>query len=398
MKSIVAILIFVLCSCGENIVVNMKINVGEKMGDFENISVQTISSNIEYIPLETSDSSLIGAMPNICVLNDAILVSSANQCLKLFDRLTGRFIRDIGHVGVDPEGYAKDSWGIVNYWVDYTHNLIYVLGWNNDLVIFDLLGNCKDRLQIYDDTRYNLSQSYLFRDSGRIWGHNKLYISNLCSSLFFVEQNTKSINDIIGLSILPLPMDEIQSIPNLLGNYVSYGGNLTMASFTDDRKFYTSIDSPSLWKNGDKICLKQAFNDTIYTLCDDRIYPYLIFELGDWKWNYKDRLEVPGCERKISIDYVLENEKYIYFHFHTGLYLNNRQSYCGLYQKESNRVTLMRGDRIFDVINNQDIQLRTITSDGCFVALLQPNELCDELKDKYNCKEDDNPIIVILRK
>lgn len=32
MKSIVAILIFVLCSCGENIVVNMKINVGEKMG------------------------------------------------------------------------------------------------------------------------------------------------------------------------------------------------------------------------------------------------------------------------------------------------------------------------------------------------------------------------------
>lgn len=398
MKSIVAILIFVLCSCGENIVVNMKINVGEKMGDFENISVQTISSNIEYIPLETSDSSLIGAMPNICVLNDAILVSSANQCLKLFDRPTGRFIRDIGHVGVDPEGYAKDSWGIVNYWVDYTHNLIYVLGWNNDLVIFDLLGNCKDRLQIYDDTRYNLSQSYLFIDSGRIWGHNKLYISNLCSSLFFVEQNTKSINDIIGLSILPLPMDEIQSISNLLGNYVSYGGNLTMASFTDDRKFYTSIDSPSLWKNGDKICLKQAFNDTIYTLCDDRIYPYLIFELGDWKWNYKDRLEVPGCERKISIDYVLENEKYIYFHFHTGLYLNNRQSYCGLYQKESNRVTLMRGDRIFDVINNQDIQLRTITSDGCFVALLQPNELCDELKDKYNCKEDDNPIIVILRK
>ncbi|MCS2687900.1 DUF4934 domain-containing protein [Bacteroides fragilis] len=224
MKSIVAILIFVLCSCGENIVVNMKINVGEKMGDFENISVQTISSNIEYIPLETSDSSLIGAMPNICVLNDAILVSSANQCLKLFDRLTGRFIRDIGHVGVDPEGYAKDSWGIVNYWVDYTHNLIYVLGWNNDLVIFDLLGNCKDRLQIYDDTRYNLSQSYLFIDSGRIWGHNKLYISNLCSSLFFVEQNTKSINDIIGLSILPLPMDEIQSISNLLGNYVSYGG------------------------------------------------------------------------------------------------------------------------------------------------------------------------------
>ena len=51
MKSIVAILIFVLCSCGENIVVNMKINVGEKMGDFENISVQTISSNIEYIQL-----------------------------------------------------------------------------------------------------------------------------------------------------------------------------------------------------------------------------------------------------------------------------------------------------------------------------------------------------------
>ena len=160
----------------QNVEPDNKINVGAAMNALGKITAQTISSNVRYVALETNDSSLVGEMPDMRVLEHAILVSSVNQCLKLFDRSTGKFIRDIGHVGTDPQGYAKDAWGKVNYWVDYDQNIIYVLGWGNDLILYDLAGNYKDRICIDDNVRYNLQQSYLYVTYGKLWGHNKLDI------------------------------------------------------------------------------------------------------------------------------------------------------------------------------------------------------------------------------
>lgn len=119
MKVLYVIFICVLYSCMQNVEPDNKISVGAAMNALGKITAQTISSNVRYVALETNDSSLVGEMPDMQVLEHAILVSSVNQCLKLFDRSTGKFIRDIGHVGTDPQGYAKDAWGKVNYWVDY---------------------------------------------------------------------------------------------------------------------------------------------------------------------------------------------------------------------------------------------------------------------------------------
>ena len=111
MKVLYVIFICVLYSCMQNVEPDNKINVGAAMNALGKITAQTISSNVRYVALETNDSSLVGEMPDMRVLEHAILVSSVNQCLKLFDRSTGKFIRDIGHVGTDPQGYAKDAWG-----------------------------------------------------------------------------------------------------------------------------------------------------------------------------------------------------------------------------------------------------------------------------------------------
>lgn len=67
--------------------------------------------------------------------------------------------------------------------------------------------------------------------------------------------------------------------------------------------------------------MKQAFNDTIYTISEQGLTPYLVFELGEWHWSEQQQLDVEGCDKKIAIDYILENAEYIYFHFHTSLYL-----------------------------------------------------------------------------
>lgn len=161
-------------------------------------------------------------------------------------------------------------------------------------------------------------------------------------SVFYMDRNTMSLTGIATWNSALLPMDEVLSVSNLLGGNVAYGGDLAMAEFVGDRKYYTAINSPSLWKSKDAIRVKQAFNDTIYTISEQGLTPYLVFELGEWHWSEQQQLDVEGCDKKIAIDYILENAEYIYFHFHTSLYLEESQSYCGFYHKEKKTVVCQR--------------------------------------------------------
>lgn len=61
---------------------------------FENpteLKISHLGKNIRYVPLETNDSSLIGQMYGIKLLDDKILVTSGANCL-LFDKRTGKFL------------------------------------------------------------------------------------------------------------------------------------------------------------------------------------------------------------------------------------------------------------------------------------------------------------------
>ena len=96
-------------------------------------------------------------------------------------------------------------------------------------------------------------------------------------------------------------------------------------------------------------------------------------------------MDVEGCDKKIAIDY-----------FHTSLYLEESQSYCGFYHKEKKTVVCQKGDSLFDKMNNQHIQIRGVTSDGHFFALLQPDELSDDNQRRMGVEEEGNPIMVML--
>ena len=233
-------------------------------------------------------------------------------------------------------------------------------------------------------------------DADRIWGHNKMKLSPETPSVFYMDRNTMSLTGIATWNSALLPMDEVLSVSNLLGGNVAYGGDLAMAEFVGDRKYYTAINSPSLWKSKDAIRVKQAFNDTIYTISEQGLTPYLVFELGEWHWSEQQQLDVEGCDKKIAIDYILQNAEYIYFHFHTSLYLEESQSYCGFYHKEKKTVVCQKGDSLFDKMNNQHIQIRGVTSDGHFFALLQPDELSDDNQRRMGVEEEGNPIMVML--
>lgn len=164
------LLMLVVTSCSEKQIDGNVINVAEAMSRLsEGQSVQNLFSSISYIPLETNEQAIIGKYSECIIMDSAILVSSVHQNLKLFDRTNGKYIRDIGHVGTDPEGYAKDSWGKVSFWADAVRRTVYLLGWNNDFLLYGFDGKYKDRIRLQDTVNCILSQNYYLMDADRIW-------------------------------------------------------------------------------------------------------------------------------------------------------------------------------------------------------------------------------------
>lgn len=107
---------FVLLSCTESDRTStVKIQLSDAMDRTELLDASELSETVTYIPLETNDSVIVGNIPDITVLDSVILVSSLSQSLQAFDRKTGKFIANIGHIGNDPEGYAADPWGNIAY-------------------------------------------------------------------------------------------------------------------------------------------------------------------------------------------------------------------------------------------------------------------------------------------
>ena len=77
---------------------------------FENLTelkVSHLGKNIRYVPLETTDSSVYFGNKGV-LLEDKILVSmdarSERHCF-LFDRQSGKFIREIAQFGEGPKDY-----------------------------------------------------------------------------------------------------------------------------------------------------------------------------------------------------------------------------------------------------------------------------------------------------
>ena len=354
-------------------------------------------SKIEYLPLETNDHSLIGMAPHIVVAKDIIVASSLNQPLKIFDRHTGAFIATVGSIGQGPKEYAKGGFNEVNFWVD-SDQQIYVQGWRNDFQVYDKGGNYVKRVSVENEDLCQLSSCYFLMDENKIWGHTKLHTETEVPSVFYINEKNGQLKPVITWTsdIFPLSSSNL-SISTRLGAYIAYGGHLTTIKEGDEKANFYAAGSPSLWKHDGKIHLKQAFNDTIYTITEEGLEPYEVLDLGKWRWEEEEAFQTTGCNDKISIDYILESADYLYFHLRTGLYdMKNTKVFSGFYDKKKKSIALMKDETMMDEANNQKLSIRGTTADGGFCALIGADKLSEENKGRLKLDDDANPVVVIV--
>lgn len=95
--------IYFSCKCDKNTDDLKKISIENAYHKATSIFASDYFDDIRYVILETTEESLIGNNPNVYLAKDKIIIISDKQC-STFDKNTGKFICNIGHIGNDPEG------------------------------------------------------------------------------------------------------------------------------------------------------------------------------------------------------------------------------------------------------------------------------------------------------
>lgn len=440
MKYILYIItIIALSSCGNRsdyLDVNI-IDVDKAMNDeHDSINLSEFADSISYIPLEMTKGSIIGACPNVRVTKNYIIVddyqTNGTGSLKLFDR-TGKYVRSIGHFGRDPQGYSDwdyNGWMMKVFWVDDFDECIYfgkMDGARSDalasgpLVKYGYDGTFKGTISLSQGLfPISPDECHLAFTAKKIFVYN-LYSHDSIPRVYSIDKKNNNITmEFSGDTRYrsPIYKKPDQRPPTRIGYKFKWNGCWVVYYYkgeNDEETYIGNFDAPSLYTMNGNCYIKENFNDTIFYIENGEKKPYKIFNLGKWSWPLEEFMMEKGSDERMQINYVLENDKSIYFFatvnpFNIGANEYNkdlRKRYCGYYNK-LNKKTKITSQAIIhdDILGVADFFAEGVSSTGEFFRVMQPSELLSttienpspELKRlRKIVKEDDNPIIILVK-
>lgn len=390
------------------------IDVVSAMQEIGEIKASDYFQNVRCIPLETTDSCLIGKSPSILLFQDRILVNTMQKQCFLFDKQTGKFIRQIGHIGNDPGGYSS-----VDCWVDEKAGLIYFPGWNKQLVCYDLEGNYTGTVNPPKTSDATISYNYLGGDTLIGFCHNmtgeeknRIAFFRKNGELIDILPNEQTSNTSFG-------MDQIGEVAVLNGETAASlftpaasKGVIIISGKEPETGSITFLGgNTNFWHLDNKTYFKETFNDTIFRIEGTRLVADKILNLGEYHWPYEERYS-KKYGKKIFITQLLENDRLLMFRFIIGLFGNeSSKQYNAAYNKSTGELKISELNKGLtdDLTNFIPFQPLTVSGKGEFAGLILPEEIHEWLDKKEgngkipepisrlkNIKEDDNPVIIVM--
>src|SRR5690606_17982625 len=153
------------------------------------ITMDSILDVVEYIPLETNDSAIIGRIDEIVLTNDLIIILDKTQTesIFLFNR-TGEFIAKVNRKGKGPGEYMQPS----DITVDEQLQELYLLNeFPSKVIVYDFEGNFIKEFSL--PFRFLAFESigdneFVFTNepNNRKYGNPVGKVNNIFSKLFFI--------------------------------------------------------------------------------------------------------------------------------------------------------------------------------------------------------------------
>ena len=353
--SMLLIMMWSACSSGQGEKTQGMIDVSSAFENLTELKVSQLGKNVRYVPLETTDESLIGATTALHLLKDKILVVTEGKCMS-FDKTTGKYLGNIGHTGDDPEGY--------------TYATCYINPKDETLHFFRMQG--RKYIQYNKEGEYmgeipkptSLTNSIypLFLDSTVI-AHPLGILETRPIGRLYQFDYQGILQDSIPITI----HDTFDKASETMVAAMIYNG-LTPGTerpygllfknggiMVEHENRYIGIypiSYPSLWLCKDEIHFHEALNDTIFQIDGNRIAPYLTFHTGNRHFPLEKKGEKEASEGTLVITDVMETSQWILFHCTKDIY-GEPESYQGIYDKKNGEVRLTKeSDGFIDDIHH----------------------------------------------
>lgn len=334
--------------------------------------------DIEYVPLETKENSLVHRIMDIKVDSDYYLIKYFNTILKF--QKNGLFVAKIGTEGRGPEEFLVAH----DVGIDSENHHIYLAdGWAGNFYEYDKNGKFVKTFR----SPLNTSNFNVSKDGILCYCTN--YIANIDTSYVLIDINGQIV----------------KSFPNnYIWNYTVQRGTFV---FTEN----------IFYEFGGQLFKKEVYSDTIY-LFEDKIFkPHLIIEHGKRLLTTHARSNFEPeylREHFINQNRLFEFGDYIYYDF-----ILNGAMYVFLGSKEDRFQTFVEYDQglINDLDGGPNILPKTIKNDSTIISWVDVIELkkhinSEEFKNsspKYiekkeeleklanGLKETDNPVLILVK-
>jgi len=401
------LILLAVSSClnkGETYPINV-IPVGSSIGTYNLLNLSDYATDIKYIPLETSDSVLVGVIPQICYEDEKILIkdiSSLKYNCYLFDN-QGKFCRKIGQWGQGPNDYLY----ILTTFI--YENLIFLQDVNKFL-IYDISGN--------------LVGKYNFLANDIIFGDRAFYIHEILP----LKKDTFIMNITSWNTHYPkaIVFETDNSDIKIIKEYPNY------VKIDKLKGGFSSEEAGVMYRFKDDVRKYSFINDTVFTIGKDmEINNVFIFELEKYK-PPASLVEITEENVTLRKKYIFptaicESQNHLFIKFSFGdhahepfEYMNNRgnkstnRDVYGIFDKRTGSLSLMKqpikGKLGFknDIDNGPIIWPHYISSNNELVTYIYVEEFMEYYKKienptlqmrevAENVKLDDNQIVIIAK-
>jgi hypothetical protein len=255
------------------------INILKSLNEKETVRLSRFVEEVSYITIETNSEIVIAGDAEFEVTDEFLIVRNGKRDMRyqilLFDRKTGKLIREIGKQGRGPDEYQVYSY--IPYNSDRKE--IYALGPSRQILVYDLSGKNIDRVT-----------PPVWKDIG-IPVNNEIY--NHFQTIYVQYYNTISPDIFAGYVRNNSGSEKRKIVLFSKDGFLKVFPNHLTYKREDWRQFWHPPGQfAKYYKWNNELNFIEAFCDTLYRITKDRLIPRYYFSFGRFNPPYSKQPDI----------------------------------------------------------------------------------------------------------
>ncbi|HBZ24628.1 MAG TPA: hypothetical protein DEO54_00130 [Rikenellaceae bacterium] len=398
------------------------IDLASSVGGGRVVNLSDIATDVRYVKLETSDSSLIGMFPRVFYENERIYVM-ALKIVKVFDK-EGKFLFKFDRRGRGPQEYSMSRYITA---MPSTGNITVQTqapGESDNLLIYDREGNFVKKVNIPYQRSTFQSKTIKINDNLFVTAASPKYRDSVQLSAIVYDSLFNILKEI------PTPyLPEYEKLSD--GEVIFISTENAAKPQKANRVF--SLNFPEIYKFEDNVRFLTSSNDTIFSIDSKMNYaPAYRVNYGKYKNESPNREDINllvGDHVSLRATYCIESQQSLILQFYMrnfahepyettmtnrlGTRVQKHTDSYALYNKKTGEFTLLnqpvKGKPGFrdDLMNGPSFIPTHISSDFYASAIFTATEIIEHAETNNvtgdlkklvtSLKDSDNPVVAIAK-